>query len=84
VRRATFSYAPREGLTAELQLHNVGMNIPIEQEDFSDPHQEPFVGPPARSMRMHGVDGSVVFARERVAANVQGQVEDVPYTVALT
>ncbi|MEX2218129.1 MAG: hypothetical protein WD749_05160 [Phycisphaerales bacterium] len=84
VPRTTFSYTARQGLVAELELRGVGVNIPVPQTDTLDPRLPPLMGPPATSLRMHGVNGSISFARDTVDARLTGLIEDIPYTVHLT
>lgn len=82
VPRSTFSYTEKDGMRAQLELHGVGMNIPVPQ-DTGDPRLPPLVGPPAFALRMHGVNGTILFAKDSVLVTVEGLIEDMPYKVRL-
>lgn len=83
VPTATFSFTPDAGVAAELTLRGVAMNLPVAPDPEFTALQQPIMGPPMRNLRMRSVDGTIVFARDSIAARVAGLVEDLPYKVTL-
>jgi hypothetical protein len=83
VSSAKFSYTETEGIRASMQLQGVAMNLPLEASVQGPEFVPEGQTPPIRYMRMKGVEGSIVFARESVTARVSGLIEDLPYRVNL-
>ncbi len=79
VSRLAFGYSDEAGMSAELALDGVEINLPIE----------PVEGAPAarpageRFMRMHGVKGTATFRQDSVLVRAEGVLEDLPYKVVL-
>lgn len=83
--RAWFRYAPERGLEATLDLHSVGMNLPVPQRARADaptPREEPGDVPTApRNLRMHGVSGTIELTAGNVRIRARGLIEEMPYEV---
>lgn len=85
-RDTTFRYLARPGpsgepagLTAEVQLAGVAMNVPgvprMTPEGELEDEGEP--------MRLSQVDGRLVFRSDGISADLRGMIEDLPATVSL-
>lgn len=84
VPRAIFAWAPDTGITAQLVMSGVGMNLaPLAPDDYFAAVAEGAPGPFPEFVRMRGVEGSITFARDSIFANVKGSLEDLPYSVKL-
>lgn len=80
VPRASLTYTRDGGLTAQLELHGVGMNLPLELTNLAA-GVEGEEGPFPRFVRMSDVSGGITFARDSIQAKVTGLLEDMPYDV---
>ncbi len=83
VASARFTYTREEGITAGMDLKDVAMNLPVEASVQGPEFVVGDAPPPPRYLRMRGVGGSIVFARDSVVAKVGGLIEDLPYEVTL-
>lgn len=83
VPRAIFSYSPETGITAQLEAKGVAMNLPLDPTQYYSTFAEGVQGPLPQFVRMHDVNGTITFSRDTVSAEVDGLLEDLPYTVSL-
>ena len=83
IRRSTFIYTAAGGITAQLALEGVAMNLPLDPANEFGLAREGAEGPLPQFMRMRGVTGTITLARDRVDADVTGRLEDLPYNVKL-
>ncbi len=83
VPRAIFAYAPDTGITARLVMQDVAMNLPLEPDSNFVGVAQGVQGPLPQYARMRDVSGDITFARDNIYAQVDGQLEDLPYHVNL-
>ncbi len=72
VPKASFSFSDQRGMSAQLTLDGVELNLPIKTD-----------APDGQFMRMHAVKGSVTFGQDSVLVRADGSLEDLPYSVVL-
>ncbi len=80
IRQTDVVYDEALGVRASIDLEDVAVNLPVLATDT------PLEGPvqPAPPMRMSRVNGSIKVDRDGALADLNGQLEDLPYKVRLS
>ncbi len=81
VRETEFAFSDEDGVVATINLENVGMRLPIDENPA--PGERLLPGAPLRRMEMSNVTGRIQFDRNGVVARgLRGTIEDLNYEVS--